>query len=72
MVKLARHQLCPTTKGNVLNPVRVTLIIGLMDGYKFDVGEFLDQEIRDRAVGSEKLLLAYPCMITQVCLVVGE
>lgn len=45
--------------------------MGLMTGYEFNMGEFLAQEIQDRAVGREKILLAYPCMITQMCFTVG-
>lgn len=51
--------------------IRVALIIGLIAGYEFDVRDFLAREIRDRAVGGDKLLLAYPCMIMQLCFVVG-
>lgn len=27
--------------------------------------------MRDHAIGGEKLLLAYPCLITQICLAAG-
>lgn len=39
--------------------------------YMFDVGEFLAQEMRDRAVGGENFLLAYPCMIMQISIAEG-
>lgn len=55
----------------MLNLVRAVLIESLMVGYKFDVSKFLAQEIQDRAVGREKLLLAYLCIITQIWLAAG-
>lgn len=42
---LDRHRLCPTTGDNVLNPVYVALISGLMAVYEFGVGEFLARDI---------------------------
>lgn len=47
------------------------MIDGCTVGYEFDIEEFLDREIRDHAVGGKKPLLAYPCIIKQICLVVG-
>lgn len=44
------------------------MIVGFITNYEFDVGEFLSQEMRYRVVGSEKLLLAYSCMIIQLYL----
>lgn len=43
--KLAWHKLCTTTGNNVLNPVCVVLIAGLIVGYEFDVGVFLARDI---------------------------
>lgn len=64
---LIGQRLCPTTGDNLLIPVGALLISGLMAGYKFDMGEFLSWNIWDKAMGREKLLLAYSCMITQLC-----
>lgn len=57
--------------GQYAHPVHVALIARLIVGYEFDVGKFLAREIWDRAVGGEKLLLVYPCMITWIFLDVG-
>lgn len=61
---LAQHRLCPTIGDNVLSPFRSALIVGFMYGYEFNLGEFLARQIRYRAMGREKLLLSYLCMIT--------
>ncbi|KAF3640809.1 hypothetical protein FXO37_23313 [Capsicum annuum] len=61
---LARHRLFPTTGDNILSPIRVAMIVRFMARYEFDVREFLAQEMGDRDVCREKLLLAYPCVIT--------
>lgn len=41
----------------------MVLIVGFMVGYDFYITEFLSLELRDRAFGGQKELLAYPCMI---------
>lgn len=68
---LARHRLCQTTGDDILSPVWAAMIVSFIIGYKFDVVELLSQDIRDHVVGGKKALLAYPSMITQICLVVG-
>lgn len=55
--------LCPITRDIILSPVMAVMIVEFIAGNKFDVGEFLSHEMRDRAVGSEKLLITYPCML---------
>lgn len=40
------------------------IIVDLIDGYEFDIREFLDWDMRDRAIKGEKSLLVYLCMIT--------
>lgn len=52
----------------MLSMVRTALISRLMVGYEFDVGQFKSREIRDRSVGKQKLVLEFPCLITQICL----
>lgn len=47
------------------------MIAGFTIKYAFDVGELLSRELRDRAIAKYKPFLAYPCMITQLCLVEG-
>lgn len=47
------------------------MILGFIVGYTFDVSEFLARELRDRAVGSQKTLLANPCMFTRIYLAAG-
>lgn len=64
-----RDRLCPTTRDNVLSPVRSAMITRFIVYYKFGVGEFLARELRDLTVESEKTLLVYPFMIIQLCLV---
>lgn len=71
MVELARHRLCLTIGNDVLSSIQTTMIDGFIVGNEFDVVTFLSREIRDYGVGGEKALLAYPCMITQLCLDVG-
>lgn len=63
-----RYRLCPTTRENILSSIREALIEGLMVGYKFDMGQFISKEIQDRALGRERLVLVFPCLITQICL----
>ncbi|KAF3648901.1 hypothetical protein FXO38_17947 [Capsicum annuum] len=66
------YEFYATYKGdNVLSLVRAAMIAGCIVGYKFDVGDFLCQELRDREVGAQKELLAYPCIIMQICLAMG-
>lgn len=55
----------------MLSPIWVALTTGLVVGYEFNVGEFLAWEMKDKAMGGEKLLLAYLCLITQLCLAAG-
>lgn len=47
------------------------MIAEFKGGYEYDAGEFLAWELRDWVVGGERSLLAYPCMITQICLAAG-
>lgn len=47
------------------------MIANFIVSYKFYIGEFLAQVLKDRAVGRQKELLAYPCMLTQIFLAVG-
>lgn len=56
---------------NILTPVRATMIAEFIVGYELDVGDFLAWELRVWALGGKKFLLAYPCMIKKICLVVG-
>lgn len=49
---------------NMLSLVWDASIVGFITGCEFDIGEFLAQEMRDQDIGGEKLLLAYPYMIT--------
>lgn len=55
----------------MLSRVRAAIIVELIASYEFDIGEFLAQEIRNQVVVSDKFLLAYPCIITQMCIAVG-
>lgn len=44
---LARHRLCPTIRENVMSLIGAAMIGGLIDGYDFDIVEFLAWEMRD-------------------------
>lgn len=65
---LARHRLCPTMGDNILSLVWEAMIARFIDDYDFDIAEFLSWEIGDQEVGGEKSLLAYTCMMKQLCL----
>ncbi|KAF3648907.1 hypothetical protein FXO38_17937 [Capsicum annuum] len=56
---------------DVLRPVWADMLAGFTAGCAFDVGELLARELRVRKIGSQKAFLAYPCMITQICLALG-
>lgn len=42
-----------------------------MEGYGFNVAQFISREICDREVGSEKLILVFPCLLTLIFLEMG-
>lgn len=65
---ITQHRLCPTTSDDVLSQFRAAMIDGFIVGYAFDNGKFLAREMRDRAVGGNKVSLAYLFLITQICL----
>lgn len=65
---LDRHRLCPTTGDNILNLVWTILLAGLMVGYEFDIVQFIFREICGRALGVDKVILAFPCLAPQICL----
>lgn len=52
---LAWHKPCPTTEDSVLILVQAAMIAKFIAGYEFDIREFLAREMRDLAVGGEKL-----------------
>lgn len=64
---LARHRLCPIIMDNVLSPVCIAFIIGVMAGYKFSVAQFITREIYVRAVCTD-VLLVFPYLLTQTFL----
>ncbi|KAF3659672.1 putative membrane-bound transcription factor site-2 protease-like [Capsicum annuum] len=68
---LARHRLCPITGDNILSLIWEDLIAGFRASYDFDVWEFLAREMRERSIEGQKLLLAYPYLISKLCLTVG-
>lgn len=41
----AQHRLCPINRDDVLSLVRTALIVGFMEGYKFEVAQFIAREI---------------------------
>lgn len=55
----------------MLSPVRAVLVLGAIAVYEFDVSQFISRELWDRAVRREKLVLAFPCLITQIFLEAG-
>lgn len=57
------------TGDDLLSLVQTTIIAGFTVEYSFDVGEFLDRYFRDRDITAQRVFLAYPYMITQLCLV---
>lgn len=71
MVDTGQTLVLSPTEDNMLSPVSANFIVGFMTSYEFDIKEFLARYIRDQDIGGEKLLLAYPCLITQLCLAIG-
>ncbi|KAF3655536.1 hypothetical protein FXO37_15893 [Capsicum annuum] len=67
---LARHRLCPTTGDNIVSLVCTILIAGFMEGYEFNIAQFITREIWDRAVGTD-VILAFLCLLTHICLEAG-
>lgn len=61
---MAQHKLCPTIEENVLNPIRVVLVAGLVARYEFDVAQFIVREICDRVMGTKKETMAFPYLLT--------
>lgn len=51
--------------------MRATIISYFIAAYEFDVGEILAWDMKYRVVGGGKSLLAYPYLITQLCLAAG-
>lgn len=47
------------------------MIAGFIVVYKFNIKEFLDWGMRYQAIGIKKSLMAYPSMISQLCLATG-
>lgn len=37
-----------------------------MAGYQFNVGQFIYRDIPDREVCTDKVILAFPCLVTQI------
>lgn len=42
-----------------------------MEVYELDVEQFISREICDRAMGGEKVILAFPCFLMHICLEAG-
>lgn len=57
-----------TNGDDFLSQDRGAIIVWFMANHNFDMAEFLSRVIRDYAFGGKKELLAYPCMIIQLCL----
>ncbi|KAF3625184.1 hypothetical protein FXO38_10420 [Capsicum annuum] len=60
---LARHKLYPIIRDDVLSSVWAAMISNFIAVYEFDIGKFLDREIRDKAVEEQKVLRAYPSIL---------
>lgn len=54
----------------MLSPIHATLLVDLMVKYDFDIAQFITRIMRDRAVGTN-MILVFPYFLTQICLEVG-